>query len=188
MSDVPPFEETLRHALARVDQEDVRIFYDYFEELKAEVRRHLKGKARLMPGTSAIAQSALLSLFCDLAVQNVPLSDVDEYGYPMLWPLVLCYVERHCNKWKGYYRAKKRKGRETELAAEPADHRAEVGEESAFADACEALYGKLSPEDRSILEGRLKDETLEQIANRINRSETTVSNRLVRIRSLLEAP
>jgi hypothetical protein len=27
-----PFDETLRHALARLDQDDVRIFYDYFDE------------------------------------------------------------------------------------------------------------------------------------------------------------
>src|SRR5881392_852383 len=110
MSDPPPFDETLRHALARLDDDDVRIFYDYFDELKAQVRKYLGSKAKTMPGTSGIAQSALLSMFCDLAIHKVPLSDVDEYGYPMLWPMLLKYVERHCNKWKAYYRASKRKG------------------------------------------------------------------------------
>jgi hypothetical protein len=37
-----------------------------------------------------------------------------------------------------------------------------------------------------VLEGRLKDESLEQSAARIGQSESTVSNRLSRIRALLE--
>src|SRR5262245_7614959 len=119
--DNPSFDEALGKAVAGLDGEEVRIFYAYFEELKAEVRRHLRGKARTMPGSSAVVQSALLSMFCDLAFAQIPLSDVDEYGYPMLWPLVLKYIERHCNKWNAYYRAKKRKAGETELAVDPAD-------------------------------------------------------------------
>jgi hypothetical protein len=38
-----------------------------------------------------------------------------------------------------------------------------------------------------VLEGRLKDESLEEIPQRIDRSESTVSNRLLRIHALLEA-
>jgi hypothetical protein len=141
------------------------------------------------PGGAGAAgrTGALLSLFGDLALQQIPLAEVDDSGYPMLWPLLLEYVERHCNKWKAYYRAKRRQGTEVELAAEPADHRACAGEESAFVAACEALYARLSPEERAVLEGRLQDQTLEQIARRIGRSETTVSTRLARIRALLEA-
>jgi hypothetical protein len=89
MSDAPPFDQTLRQALTGLDTDDVRLFYQYFEELKAEVRKYLGGKARVMPGESAIAHSALLSLFCDLALQQIPLSDTDEYGYPMLCDLAL---------------------------------------------------------------------------------------------------
>jgi hypothetical protein len=63
MSDAPPFDDTLRDALRRVRNDNVRVFY-YFEELKAHVRRHLGRRAR----ASAVAQSALLSLFCDLAL------------------------------------------------------------------------------------------------------------------------
>jgi hypothetical protein len=187
MSDTPPFEDTLRNALAGLDHEDVRLFYDYIEELKSQVRKYLSGKARTLPGTSAVAQSALLSLICDLAIQKIPLADVDEHGYPMVWPLLLKYVERHCNKWNAYYRARKRQGTQTALAAEPADYRAAPGEEAAFVAACEELYGQLSPEERAVLEGRLKDESLEQIAQRIGRAESTVGNRLNRIRAVLEA-
>jgi hypothetical protein len=186
MSDAPPFDEALRDALAGLDNDGVRLFYGYFEELKREIRKHLGGKARAVPGSSAVAHSALLSLFCDLAVQQIPLSEVDEYGYPMLWPLLLKYVERHCNKWNAYYRAKKRQGSEGGLAVDPPDHREAVGEESAFVEACEALCARLSAEEQAVLEGRLRDETLDQIAARIGRSESTVSNRLARIRSLLE--
>jgi hypothetical protein len=187
MSDTPPFDDTLRDALAGLDHDDVRLFYDYFEELKSQVRRYLSGKARTLPGTSAVAQSALLSLFCDLAIQKVPLADVDEHGYPMVWPLLLKYVERHCNKWNAYYRARKRQGAQTTLAADPADHRAAPGEEPEFVAACEGLYAQLSLEEQSVLEGRLADESLEQIAQRIGRSQSTVANRLKRIRAVLEA-
>ncbi|MCI0407976.1 MAG: hypothetical protein L0191_05320, partial [Acidobacteria bacterium] len=84
MTGIPAFDDVLRQALSGIDNDDVRVFYTYFEELKEHVRRHLRGKARFMPGSSAVAQSALLSMFCDLALQQIPLSDVDEHGYPML--------------------------------------------------------------------------------------------------------
>jgi hypothetical protein len=188
MSDVPSFDNVLRDALAGLDHDDVRIFYTYFDELKAHVRKYLGSKAKVMPGSSAVAHSALLSLFCDLVIQDLPLSDVDEHGYPMLWPLLLKYVERHCDKWNAYYRAKKRKATQTSLTVEPADQRAAGDDESAFAAACEELSARLSDEERVVLEARLRDETLEQIAERIGRSESTVTNRLNRIRSLLERP
>jgi DNA-directed RNA polymerase specialized sigma24 family protein len=104
----------------------------------------------------------------------------------MLWPLLLKYAERHRNQWKAYSRAKRRQGTEVELTAEPADHRASAGEESAFVAACEVPYARLSSEEQAVLEGRLQDQPLEQIARRISRSEATVSNRLPRIRALLE--
>jgi hypothetical protein len=61
MSDTPPFHESLRNALAGLDDDDVRIFYDYFEELKSQIRRHLTGKARYVPGTSPVSHSAVVS-------------------------------------------------------------------------------------------------------------------------------
>jgi hypothetical protein len=79
-------------ALDGLDNDDVRLFYRYFEELKWQVRKYLSGKARNMAGTTAVAESALMGLFCDVAIQSIPLADVDEYGYPMLWPLLLKYV------------------------------------------------------------------------------------------------
>jgi hypothetical protein len=189
MADAPPFDDTLRQALAGLNSDAVRIFYAYFDDLKRRARTHLSRKARTMPGATAVAQSALLSMFCDVALHQVPLSDVDEHGCPMLWPLLLKYVERHCNKWNKYYQARKRKAPEVPLAdgnVDPADYRAAEDEESDFVTACEALCARLSPEEQAVLEGRLKDETLEQLAARIGRSESTVSNRLSRIRTLLE--
>jgi Sigma-70, region 4 len=191
VADTPSFEVTLSQALAGLDNEDVRIFYTYFEDLKRQARRYLGRKARIVPGDSAVAQSALLSLFCDLAPTRIPLADVDEHGCPMLWPAMLKYIERHCDKWNKHYLAKKRKAAEVSLAAGPAgvdptDYRASSDEETKFAADLEALSAALSAEDRAILEGRLKDETLEQIAARIGRSESTVSNRLNRMRTLLE--
>src|SRR4051812_45387045 len=112
MRDAPSIDEILQSTFTRLENDDVQLFYEYFDELKQHVRRHLSGKARMHPGETNIAQSALFSLFSDLSAQQIPLSDVDEDGYPMLWPLLLKYLERHCEKWKKYYRARKRSGTE----------------------------------------------------------------------------
>ena len=198
MADPPTFDDVLRQALAGLDNEDVRIFYDYFEDLKRRVRAHLGRPAAVVPGPSAVAQSALLSMFCDLAIQQIPLDDVDEYGCPMLWPLLLKYLERHCDKWNKYYLALKRNatvlpleprraGDEGAPGIDPPDRRAPADAETAWADAVAKLVAQLTKEEQQVLEGRLKDETLEQIALRIGRCESTVSNRLSHIRVVLEA-
>lgn len=197
MTDTPRFDDVLRQALNGLSNDDVRIFFDYFEELKRQARQYLRGKARTLPGSSAVVQSALLSMLCDLSLQQIPLADVDEHGYPALWPLLLKYIERHCDKWNKYYQAKKRQGAEVPLAPgrgsaddspslDPADYRAPAAAEKDFMSALEALEASLTPEERLVLEGRLKDETLEAIAAKIGRAESTVSNRLSRIRALLE--
>jgi hypothetical protein len=196
MADPPTFDDVLRQALAGLDNEDVRIFYDYFEDLKRRVRGHLGRKAAVVPGESAVAQSALLSMFCDLAIQQIPLGDVDEYGCPMLWPLLLKYLERHCDKWNKYHRALKRNATVLSLEVgraegtpgiDPHDHRAPAEAETAFAAAVAKLVAQLTEEEQKVLEGRLKDEALPVIAQRIGRCESTVSNRLSRIRAVLEA-
>jgi DNA-directed RNA polymerase specialized sigma24 family protein len=189
MADPPTFDDVLRQALAGLDNEDVCIFYDYFEDLKRRVRGHLGRKAAVVPGPSAVAQSALLSMFCDLAIQQIPLGDVDEYGCPMLWPLLLKYLERHCDKWNKYYKTLKRDATVLPLkpGIDPPDHRAPADAETAWAAAVAKLVAQLTPEEQDVLERRLKDETLVDIAQGIGRAESTVSNRLSRIRAVLEA-
>src|SRR6516164_3289076 len=132
----PPLHEMLRRDLSRLSDDDVRLFFAYFDELKQQVRKYLCGKARLFPGTSAVANSALFSLFCNATLAGLSLAEVDEEGYPALWPLLLLYIERHCNKWNKYYRAKKRNAVEVPLTADnsaaatidPADYRAGTDE------------------------------------------------------------
>src|SRR5262249_23517887 len=153
------------------------------DELKQHVRKYLSRKARLFPGESHVAQSALFSMFCDLAVQQIPLADVDEHGYPMVWPLLLKYIERHCEKWKKYYRAKKRQGTEVPLAAadthgpglDPADYRAPAGDEEAVGAALSALYDKLKPRQRRVADLSAQGRTLEEIAAALGCSESLVS-------------
>src|SRR5262249_33310446 len=70
---------------------------------------------------------------------------------------------------------------------DPPDHRAAADDETAFATACAELSARLSAEERAVLEARLRDETLGQIAARLGRPEGTISNRLKRIRAVLEA-
>jgi DNA-directed RNA polymerase specialized sigma24 family protein len=192
MADVPPLDAVLRRAFARVNDDDVRLFYAYFEELKRHVRRYLTGKARLCPGESHVAQSALFSLFSDLAVQDIPLQDIDEYGYPMLWPLLLKYVERHCEKWKKYYRAKKRAAGEVPLGQagragpDPADYRAGAADEDEVGAALEELYAKLTPRQRRVADLSAQGKTLAEIAAAVGCSESLVSLEKKAIRGLLE--
>jgi hypothetical protein len=194
MADTPPFEDVIQQALQGLDNEDVRLFYEYFEDLKRRAARALTGKARVMPGASAVAASALLSLLCDLAVLKIPLNDVDDQGRPALWPLLLKYVERHCDKWNKWHGAKMRKGVEVSLhgaanggrTIDPEDHRAPADEEERFAAALGRLCERLSDEERRVLEARLAGKSLAEIALLIERSENTVSNRLAHIRQVLE--
>jgi RNA polymerase sigma factor (sigma-70 family) len=194
MADAPTIDAMLRQAFARVNDEDARLFYDYFDELKRHVRKYLTGKARFCPGESHVAQSALFSLFSDLTVQDIPLQDVDEYGYPMLWPLLLKYVERHCEKWKKYYRAKKRAGVEVPLRTgeagergiDPPDYRAASTEEDEVGAALEELYGKLTPRQRRVADLSAQGKTLAEIAAEIGCSESLVSLEKKAIRRLLE--
>ena len=177
-----------------MDSDDVRLFYGYFDDLKGHVQKYLSGKARLYPGASHVAQSALFSLFCDVALQQIPLGDVDEYGYPMLWPLLLKYIERHCDKWKKYYRAKKRQGTEIPLAGsgeshlgiDPPDHRGPGDDEAAVGAALAALYQKLTPRQRQVADLSAQGKTLEEIANELRCSESLVSLEKKAIRRFLE--
>jgi hypothetical protein len=194
MAEAPPIEDMLRSAFADVESDDVHLFYEYFDELKRHVRKYLSGKARLVPGESHIAQSALFSLFCDLALTQVPLRDVDEDGYPMLWPLLLKYLERHCEKWKKYYRAKKRRGPEVPLASagaqpqgiDPPDHRGPADDEQAVGAALAVLYEKLSPRQRCVADLSAQGRTLEDIAAELGCSQSLVSLEKKAIRGLLE--
>jgi DNA-binding CsgD family transcriptional regulator len=195
MSDAPPFDHVLQQALRGLDNEDVRLFYEYFDDLKRRAARALAGKARLMPGASAVAASALLSFLCDLAVLDIPISDVDDQGRPALWPLLLQYVERHSDKWNKWHQAKMRKGAEVSLHAaadagrtiDPEDYRAPADDEGAFAAALARLCERLTDEERRVLEARLAGKSLAEVALLIGRSENTVSNRLARIREVLQA-
>jgi hypothetical protein len=194
MPDAPLLDDMLRGVFARTDDDDVRLFYAYFDELKDHVRRYLHGKARQFPGTSHVAQSALFSLFCDVMLHKVPLQDVDEHGYPMLWPLLLKYIERHCEKWKKYYRAKKRCGAEVSLAPadadgpglDPADHRAPAGDEEVVGAALAELYQRLTPRQRQIADLSAQGRTLAETAAALGCSQSLVSLEKKAIRALLE--
>jgi hypothetical protein len=173
VQETPPFDDVLKQAVRRVDNEDVRIFYDYFHELKQHARQCLIQKARSHPGASAVVQSALLSMFCDLAVQDIPLSDVDDYGYPMLWPLLLRYLERHCDKWNKYYQLKKRRGVEVPIGVadehgkrgiDPEDYRAGDKEESHVIRRCQELYTRFTDEEHEVFDLWLAGKTLDETA------------------------
>jgi DNA-binding CsgD family transcriptional regulator len=195
VDEAPTIDDVLRRAFERVDDDDVRLFYQYFDELKDRVRRHLRHKARSMPGESAVAQSALFSMICDVTLAQIPLSDVDQDGHPALWRLLLKYIERHCNKWNKYYRAMKHKVIEVPLAAgdsdgpgiDPPDRRGPAGDEEAVGAALEALHTMLTPRQRRVADLTAANRTLEEIAGELGCSESLVSMEKKAIRKLLES-
>ena len=186
MSEPPPLDSVLRRAFAEVEDDDVHLFYAYFGELKAHARRALGHRARVFPGESHVAQSALFSLFADAAAGSLPFGDVDAEGYPMLWPLLLRYIERHCEKWKKYYRAKKRHAPEVPLAAagvDPPAPDADAGLDEALAE----LHRRLTPRQQQVAALSAEGRTLEQIARELGCSESLVSLEKKKIRAALEA-
>ncbi len=185
-SEPPAFDDVLRRAFERVGDDDARLFYRYFEEMKAHVRSFLHRKARDMPGESAVAQSALFSLFCDLVLAEVPLSDVDEEGYPTLWPLLLEYLERHCNKWNKWYRAAKRKGTEVSLEDfDVADYRGPADDENAVHAALDVLQAKVTARQMRVAELSARGLTLAEIARELGCSESLVSREKKIVRTVL---
>jgi DNA-binding CsgD family transcriptional regulator len=192
--DAPSIDDMLRGAFQRVNDQDVQLFYQYFDELKGHVRKYLSGKARLVPGESHVAQSALFSMFCDLTVQQIPLQDVDEFGYPMLWPLLLAYIERHCEKWKKYYRARKRRGVEIPLGGgdsqgpniDPPDYRSPADDEATIGAALAALYEKFTPRQRRVADLSAQGRTLAEISTELRCSESLVSLEKKAIRLILQ--
>jgi hypothetical protein len=194
MAEPPALDDVLRNALSGIDDEDVRLFYSFFDELKRSAWSLLRRKARAFPGESAVAHSALLSVLADVSVGQIPLADTDEAGGLALWPLLLKYLERHCNKWNKYYRAKKRQGKEVSLggqgespaALDPADPGPSPAEEAEFADAWELLEKKLKPRQYQVATLAAQGRTLEEIAQALGCSETTVSNDKKAIRQVLE--
>lgn len=184
MHDPPTLDDVLRRAFCRVDDDDVRLFYAYFDELKQHARRALGYRARLFPGESHVAQSALFSLFADAAAAEVPLGEVDAEGYPMLWPLLLRYIERHGEKWKKYYRAKKRKA--TTVPLEVGIDPASPPPETDLTEALEELNRRLTPRQQQVAALSAQGRTLEQIAAELDISESLVSLEKKRIRGALE--
>jgi len=70
----------------------------------------------------------------------------------------------------------------------PADHHEPADAEVDLISVFEGLYAQLSELDRKIVDLRLQDRTLERIAAAVGRWQSTVSNRLQRIRGLLQSP
>ena len=131
--DTPPLDSVIEQVLHRVDNDDVRIFYEYFETLKARRWPRLIQKVKVGVGEWAVLQSALVSMFQDVGHARLPLGDCDADLQPMFWPLLLGYLEGHCDKWNKYYQTKKRGGMELHFAGtdssaglDPADPHGEL--------------------------------------------------------------
>lgn len=190
----PPFDDVLRMAQRREEGEAVRVLYHYFERLKRAVGRQLAGKAKAKVDVSGVVQSALFSLVQDARFAGVPLSDVDADGQPMLWPLLLRYLERHCDKWNKFWTAKKRAGGEVPVGpasddgpagADPADPRDTDWDDDRLEAACQALEQSLTTEEAGVFQDMVAQKTLDESARRAGCSQAKVSYLRKRIRDLL---
>lgn len=192
-TETPPLDSVIDQALHNVDNDDVRIFYDYFETLKAKVRPRLIQKVKVGVGESAVLQSALVSMFQDVGHAKLPLGDRDADGQPMFWPLLLGYLERHCDKWNKYYQTKKRGagevrlgGTESHAGLDPADTHGELIDETQVLAACEKLESVLNDEERTVFDLWVEEKTLADTAKAVGCSEAKVSYLRKRIKGLLE--
>lgn len=186
--DLPSLDVVLEQALSGVNNDDVEVFYQYFDQLRNRVRSKLIVKARTAVGESAILHSALLSMFVDVKTLRIPLTELDSDGRPMLWPLLLKYIERHCNKWNSYYRATKVKqefpigpGTDSVAGYDPAAREAGIDEEEVL-DICERLNANLAEDERAAFEDWVQGKTIEESAKRIGCSESKISYLRKRVR------
>ena len=185
---LPSFEEVLEQVFSGIENEDVEVFYQYFDQLRSRVRSKLISKARTAVGESAILHSALLSMFADVRALRIPLTDVDADGRPMLWPLLLKYIERHCNKWNSYYRAAKVKqefpigpSTDSSMGYDPAAKEAGLDEEEILR-ICEQLNAQLTQEEQAVFEDWVQGKTIEESAQHIDCSESKISYLRKRVR------
>lgn len=184
----PTLDDVLDQALSGIENEDVEVFYQYFDQLRSRVRSKLIVKARTAVGESAILHSALLSMFADVRALRIPLTDVDGDGRPMLWPLLLKYIERHCNKWNSYYRAAKVKqefpigpSSDSSFGYDPAARDAGLDEEEILG-LCEQLNSKMTKDEQAVFEDWIQGKTIEESAKRIDCSESKISYLRKRVR------
>lgn len=191
-TNTPPFDAVLNQALEGLDNDDVRLFYDYFEVLKAKVGSQLANKVKVGVGESAVLQSALLSMFEDIGNLNIPLGECDDTGRPMHWPLLLSYIERHCDKWNKYYQTKKRGGKVVSFSGsndaqgiDPADPKGIFVDEAQVNEACDQLFRHLSAQERTVFEHWVEGKSLAESAEKLDCSEAKVSYVRKRIRDLL---
>ena len=184
----PTFDQVLDSAIHGERSDDVQAFYEYFEALKSKVKAKATARVKSALGESAIVQSAIFSMFEDVRELGIPMDDRDELGRPMLWPLLLRYLERHCDKWNKYYNRRKEQSLGTiggDRDFDPADSGADAFDEGQIERVCETLTGKLTAEEREIFQLWVAGQSLEQTSQALSCSEAKVSYLRKRIRDLL---
>jgi DNA-directed RNA polymerase specialized sigma24 family protein len=188
MISVPPFDTVLDQALAGQQNDDVRIFYEYFDALKGKVRAKATKKVKAAVGESAVVQSAIFSLFEDIRIAGIPMNERDDAGRPMLWPLLLRYLERHCDKWNKYYKIRAEQGfggTESQAGFDPVDPQGDVLSEASVVAICESLAASMTAQEVAVFESWVDGHTLEQSAAEVGCSEAKVSYLRKRIRDSL---
>ena len=188
MTPVPSFDHVLDQALAAQRNDDVRIFYEYFEVLKGKVRAKATSKVKAAVGESAVVQSALFSLFEDVRHAGLPLDDRDHLGRPALWPLLLRHIERHCDKWNKYYRVRNERGfggSDSQAGFDPADPRGDALTEGDVRGVCDELAARMTAQESAVFGSWVAGHTLEESAAAVGCSEAKVSYLRKRIRDYL---
>lgn len=184
----------LSQLLAQLDQGDSdaarAIFNTYSKRLTALARSRLPAKIRQKMEPEDVSQSVFRSFFVRQADGQFELSDWDS-----LWSLLVRITIRKCGRRTAMFHARKRDIRR-ELVPNLVDEegvsswRAIAREPSPAEAAClqdtlENLMAGLSQRQRDIVVLRLQGYSIEEISERIDRTQRTVLRALAQVRAKL---
>lgn len=180
--------------LARIEDGDndaaCELFDRYAQRLIGMARKRLSSKLARRVDAEDIVQSAYRSFFADAAAGKFQLEESGD-----LWRLLVAITLNKLRSKARFHRAVKRDVEQEDsmsgqvgihgippdrMAAEPSPEEA-----MALAESIESLMTDLTALERRMLELRLQEHTLEEIAEKVDRSERTVRRLLSRLRDRL---
>jgi RNA polymerase sigma factor (sigma-70 family) len=182
-SDDSSVELAVRLAAGDVDAPQA-LFDRYVARLVAMVRTRLSPRLAQRIDPEDVTQSAFRSFFRRAARGELELGRAAS-----LWRLLAAITHHKLLKQAEFHSARKRSAADEahigESAAQAhhlaADSEPDAGQATALADELEVWLASLDPLARRIVELRLADLSLEEVAGRVQRSERTVRRTLARI-------
>ena len=161
------------------------LFDRYFGRLRALARRRLSPRLARRIDAEDVVQSVYRSFFSGASAGRYVLSRGGD-----LWRL-LAGITRYKLLRQVRYQTAARRSVAREVPLDPIDETGRLGSPHAivdWADELEGINAQLAPFDQRVLELRLQDYQLAEIATATGRSERSVRRALARVRELMTEP